>query len=166
MENNSPRSNLVPSSPRSLFPESPVQQIKSPLTTEQINALFTLSPQKNQQQQQQIPPVFPVNAKFEPPLNIPVIHNAPLFAGGEISPNNFVSVFTIFFRYVVTSTNPVGKIAVKAVCGSVFLTIWHCILFFFLAILPTGKSLQDVCLDVVRRVNTTLYQRSCSGCVL
>jgi len=51
---------------------------------------------------------------------------------------------------------PVGKIAKKAVCRSVFLTISHGILsakltktpfrLFFLAILPTGKHLSNVLL--------------------
>jgi len=36
----------------------------------------------------------------------------------------------------------VGKIAKKPVCRSVFLTIWHCILTVFLAILSTGQRLK------------------------
>jgi len=31
-------------------------------------------------------------------------------------------------RYIIHTTFTVGKIAGKAVCKSVFLTIWHCIL--------------------------------------
>jgi len=51
-------------------------------------------------------------------------------------------------------SNPVGKIDEKAVCKSVFWTIWHCVLSaelikthsfrLFLAILPTEKRLEDV----------------------
>jgi len=46
-----------------------------------------------------------------------------------------VSTIITFFNLQIC---PVGKIAEKAVCRSVFLTIWHCLQTVSLAILPTG----------------------------
>jgi len=68
------------------------------------------------------------------------------------TPNSFIDLLqnTSNFR---NSYNPVGKIAEKAVCRSVFLTTWHCILsveltkthlFRLLAILPTGNKYNTV----------------------
>jgi len=68
-----------------------------------------------------------------------------------------------FLSLRVKTPQPVGKITEKAVCGSVFFDIWHCILSaevtrntllptIFLAILPTGH--EDI------RIRNKIYMKN------
>jgi len=60
----------------------------------------------------------------------------------------------------------VGKIAKKAVCSSVFLTTWHCILlFFFLTILPTGYVLTEENSKIAEIQNPSLSPYSQCCCI-